>query len=87
MTEEFGTEVEACLDELMDPHIAAQMATADAVRAWDDRRAAGEVTSVAYANGLLAVARHEEAGRPTSENEADLFGGLPVRDTGHPERQ
>ncbi|WP_080579156.1 hypothetical protein [Sinorhizobium fredii] len=47
----------------MDRHIAAQIATADAVRRWDDRRMAGEVTSVAYANGLLGVARDEEAGR------------------------
>ncbi|WP_461551691.1 hypothetical protein [Sinorhizobium meliloti] len=47
----------------MDRHIAAQLATADAVRVWDQRRAAGEVTSVAYANGLLDVARDEEAGR------------------------
>ncbi|WP_199773085.1 hypothetical protein [Ensifer adhaerens] len=46
----------------MDRHIAAQLATADAVRAWDERRAAGEVTNVTYANRLLAVARDEEAG-------------------------
>ncbi|MBD9524306.1 hypothetical protein IB262_30965 [Ensifer sp. ENS02] len=46
----------------MDRHIAAQRAAADAVRAWDGRRAAGEVTDVAYANGLLGVARDEEAG-------------------------
>ncbi|RVP43627.1 hypothetical protein [Sinorhizobium medicae] len=47
----------------MDQHIAAQLATADAVRAWDERRAASEVTNVAYANRLLDVARDEEAGR------------------------
>ncbi|WP_142586822.1 hypothetical protein [Pseudorhizobium halotolerans] len=47
----------------MDRHIAAQLATADAVRAWDERRAASEVTNVAYANRLLDVARDEEAGR------------------------
>ncbi|MEJ7013765.1 hypothetical protein [Sinorhizobium meliloti] len=47
----------------MDRHIAALRATADAVRAWDERRAATEVTNVAYANGLLGVARDEEAGR------------------------
>ncbi|RVJ00725.1 hypothetical protein [Sinorhizobium medicae] len=47
----------------MDQHIAALRATADAVRAWDERRAASEVTNVAYANGLLGVARDEEAGR------------------------
>ncbi|MBD9524489.1 hypothetical protein IB262_31890 [Ensifer sp. ENS02] len=47
----------------MNRHIAAQLATADAVRAWDERRAAREVTSVVYVNGLLDVARHEEAAR------------------------
>lgn len=47
----------------MDQHIAALQETADAVRAWDERRAATEATNVAYANGLLGVARHEEAGR------------------------
>ncbi|OAP35216.1 hypothetical protein AU381_26090 [Sinorhizobium glycinis] len=47
----------------MERHIAAQLATADAVRAWDERRAASEVTNVAYANRLLDVARDEEAGR------------------------
>ncbi|MQU68384.1 hypothetical protein [Sinorhizobium meliloti] len=47
----------------MDQHIAAQLATADAVRACDERRAASEVTNVAYANRLLDVARDEEAGR------------------------
>ncbi|MCA1408529.1 hypothetical protein I6F26_30120 [Ensifer sp. IC3342] len=46
----------------MDRHIAAQLATVDAVRSWDERKAAGEVTNVAYANGLLGVARDEEAG-------------------------
>ena len=51
------------LGELMDRHIAAQLATAEAVRAWDERRAASEVTNVAYANRLLGVARDEEAGR------------------------
>ncbi|RVH28385.1 hypothetical protein CN211_25930 [Sinorhizobium meliloti] len=47
----------------MDQHIAALQATADAVRAWDERRAATEATNEAYANGLLGVARDEEAGR------------------------
>ncbi|MDW9359473.1 hypothetical protein [Sinorhizobium medicae] len=47
----------------MDQHTAALRAIADAVRAWDERRAATEVTNVAYANGLLGVARDEEAGR------------------------
>lgn len=61
--EESGAEPAVSLGELMDRHIAAQLATADAVRAWDERRAAGEMTNVAYANRLLGVARDEEAGR------------------------
>ncbi|MEY9323474.1 hypothetical protein ABIA20_000508 [Sinorhizobium fredii] len=61
--EESEAETAVSLGELMDRHIAAQLATADAVRAWDERRAAGEVTDVAYANRLLGVARDEEAGR------------------------
>ncbi|WP_354317237.1 hypothetical protein [Sinorhizobium fredii] len=63
----------------MDRHIAAQLATADAVRVGDERRAAGEVTNVTYANGLLGVARDEEAGwlaivdyRPRGDREARL---------------
>ncbi|MDX0979846.1 hypothetical protein GOE03_28255 [Sinorhizobium medicae] len=47
----------------MERHIAAQLATADAVRAWDERRAASDVTNVAYANRLLDIAQDEEAGR------------------------
>ncbi len=61
--EESGAETAVALCDLMDQHIAALRATADAVRAWDERRAASEVTNVAYANGLLGVARDEEAGR------------------------
>lgn len=61
--EESGAETTVALCDLMDRHIAAQLATADAVRAWDERRAASEVTNVAYANRLLDVARDEEAGR------------------------
>ena len=61
--EESGAEPAVSLGELMDRHIAAQLATADAVRAWDERRAAGDMTNVAYANRLLGVARDEEAGR------------------------
>ncbi len=60
--QERGAETVVSLRQLMDRHIAAQRAAADAVRAWDERRAAGEVTDVAYANGLLGVARDEEAG-------------------------
>lgn len=62
MGKERGAETAVSLRELMDRHIAAQRSAADAVRAWDGRRAAGEVTDVAYANGLLGVARDEEAG-------------------------
>ncbi|WP_255571218.1 hypothetical protein [Ensifer sp. ENS12] len=62
MTEEIRAEAAASLDELMERHIAAQLATADAVRAWHERRAASEVTSVVYVNGLLGVAQDEEAG-------------------------
>ncbi|MDX0519145.1 hypothetical protein BMJ34_08540 [Sinorhizobium medicae] len=61
--QESGAETAVALCDLMDQHIAALRATADAVRAWDERRAATEVTNVAYANGLLGVARDEEAGR------------------------
>ncbi|MDX0482195.1 hypothetical protein GOL95_30980 [Sinorhizobium medicae] len=58
-----GAETAVSLCDLMDQHIAAQLAIADAVRAWDERRVASEVTNVAYANRLLDVARDEEAGR------------------------
>ncbi|AUX78433.1 hypothetical protein NXT3_PA00141 (plasmid) [Sinorhizobium fredii] len=61
--EKSGAETAVALCDLMDQHIAALRSTADAVRAWDERRAATEVTNVAYANGLLGVARDEEAGR------------------------
>lgn len=61
--EEGGAETAISLCELMERHIAAQLATADAVRAWDEPRAASKVTSVAYANRLLDVARDEEACR------------------------
>ncbi|WP_370007043.1 hypothetical protein [Sinorhizobium fredii] len=77
--EESGTETAVSLGELMDRHIAAQLAAANAVCAWDERRAAGEVTNVAYANGLLGVARDEEAGwlaivnhRPRSDRESRM---------------
>jgi hypothetical protein len=60
--EDSGAETEVSLGELIDRHIAAQLETADAVRAWDERRAAGDVTKLTYANRLLGVARGEEAG-------------------------
>ncbi|MBD9497966.1 hypothetical protein [Ensifer sp. ENS01] len=63
----------------MDRHIAAQLATADAVRAWDERRAAGDITNLTYAHRLLDVARDEEAGwlaivdyRPRGDQESRL---------------
>lgn len=58
--EEGGAETAISLCELMERHIAAQLATADAVRAWDEPRAA---SNVAYANRLLDVGRDEEACR------------------------
>lgn len=77
--EESGAETAFSLGELIDRHIAAQLATADAVRAWDERRAAGEVTNVTYANRLLGVARDEQAGwlaivdyRPRGDRESRL---------------
>lgn len=74
-----GAEAEVSLSELIDRHIAAQLDMADAVRAWDERRAAGDVTNVTYANRLLSVARDEEAGwraiidyKPRGDREARL---------------
>lgn len=61
--EESEAETAVALCDLMDQHIAALRATADAVRAWDERRAATEITNVVYANPLLDAARDEEAGR------------------------
>lgn len=61
--EESGAETAVALCDLMDQHIAALRATADAVRAWDERRAASHVTGAACPNGLLGLARDEEAGR------------------------
>ena len=73
------TAVSPSLRELMDRHILAQRAATDAVRAWDERRAAGEVTNVAYANGLLGVASDEQARwlaivnyRPRSDRESRM---------------
>ncbi len=96
--EEGGAETAISLCELMKRHIAAQLATADAVRAWDEPRAASKVTNVAYANRLLDVARDEEAcrlaiinyrprGDREFEAEAGLYGSLPHRDTWHPATQ
>ncbi|WP_419761316.1 hypothetical protein [Sinorhizobium arboris] len=73
------TAVSPSLRELMDRHILAQRAATDAVRAWDELRAAGEVTNVAYANGLLGVASDEQARwlaivnyRPRSDRESRM---------------
>ncbi len=51
------------LAEITEQHLAAQKAAADAVREWDDRRAAGEISSVAYASALLAAATEEAKAR------------------------
>jgi len=74
-----GAETAVSLGELIDRHISAQLATADAVRAGDEQRAAGDVTNVTYANRLLGVARDEEAGwlaivdyRPRGDRESRL---------------
>ena len=56
-------ETAVSLGDLIDRHIAARLAIADAVRAWDQRTAAGDVTGSAYSNRLLDVARVEEAAR------------------------
>lgn len=61
--EESRAETAVALCDLMDKHIAALRAAADAVGACDERRAAAKVTNVAYANRLLGLARDEEAGR------------------------
>ncbi|KSV94686.1 hypothetical protein [Sinorhizobium sp. GL28] len=63
MTENLGMEAAASLDTMTERHIAAMSAAADAVREWDVRRAAGDATSVVYANALLEVAKEEEAAR------------------------
>ncbi|ASY74380.1 hypothetical protein [Ensifer sesbaniae] len=72
-------ETAVSLGELIDRHIAAQLAAANAVHAWDERRATGGVTSVGYANELSDVARDEEATRlaivnylPRGERESRL---------------
>ncbi|RWQ31355.1 MAG: hypothetical protein EOS21_31870 [Mesorhizobium sp.] len=51
------------LAEITVRHMAAQKAAADVVREWGDRRAAGDVSSVAYASALLAVATEEATSR------------------------
>lgn len=58
MTENFGMEAAVSLDTMIERHIAALSATSEAVREWDERRAAGDVTNVVYAKALL-----EERGR------------------------
>lgn len=77
--EQSGAETAVSLSELIDRHIAAQLATADAVRTWDERRAAGDVTNVTYANRLLSMGRDEEAGwlaivdyKPRGDRESKL---------------
>lgn len=77
--EEGGAETAVSLCDLMDQHIAALRATADAVHVSYEGIATAEVRSVAYANALLGVGRKEEAGRlaiinytPRGDREARL---------------
>ncbi|CCE98587.1 hypothetical protein SFHH103_04097 (plasmid) [Sinorhizobium fredii HH103] len=63
MTEDFEMEAAVSLDAMIKRHIAALSATSEAVREWDERRAAGDVTNVAYSNALLEVTKEEEAAR------------------------
>lgn len=93
MTENFGMEAAVSLKAMMERHIAALLATSDAVREWDERRAAGGVSNVVYANALLE-ARGDERGRghqaknrepPAVQRSArmakvDLLGRVFVRD-------
>ncbi|RWD00028.1 MAG: hypothetical protein EOS58_31200 [Mesorhizobium sp.] len=51
------------LAEITERHMAAQKAAADVAREWDDRRAAGDVSSVAYASALLAAVTEEATAR------------------------
>lgn len=76
---EGGAETADSLCDLMDQHIAALRATADAVHASNGSIATAEVTSVACANALLGVGRKEEASRlaiinytPQGDREARL---------------
>lgn len=50
------------------PALRGATGAADAVRAWDDRLAAREVSSVDYVKGLLAIARAEETARAAIVN-------------------
>ena len=63
MTEDFGIEAAVSLEAMMERHIEALSATSDAVREWDERRAASGVSNVVYANALLEVTKEEEAAR------------------------
>ena len=77
--EEGGAETPVSLCDLIDQHIAALRATADAVHASNEGIATADVTSAAYANALLGVGGKEEAGRlaiinyvPRGDREARL---------------
>lgn len=70
MTEDLGMEAAVSLEAMMERHIAALSATSEAVRGWDERRAAGGVSNVVYGNALLEVTKEEEAAR--------LFVGSPI---------
>lgn len=69
---------EGSLFEKMEHHIAAQKATAETVRVWDEKRAAERVSPVIYAGALAAASKEDEAARlsivmhkPADRNESD----------------
>jgi hypothetical protein len=67
------------LAEITERHMAAQKAAADVVREWDDRRAAGDVSSVAYASALLAVVTEEATARRLRESASSGRGRVDKR--------
>ncbi|MDX0177380.1 hypothetical protein GOC37_22750 [Sinorhizobium meliloti] len=69
MTEDIGMEAAADLDAKMERHLVAQRAVADAVREWDERRAAGDVTEVVYGSLVLP---ETHAGAPGSTGTGEL---------------
>jgi len=54
---------EGSLFEKMERHIAAQKATAETVREWDEKRAVERVSPVIYAGALAAASKEDEAAR------------------------
>jgi hypothetical protein len=66
MTKNLGIET-ASLDAMTERHTVAQRAVADVLREWDERRAAGDVTSVVYAIALLMWRAKRKEARPSIE--------------------